>query len=570
MKRLATLTVALGLLTASATPLASARADDHSISLETPLGTLIGAKTADDGIAVFNGIPFAAPPVGPLRWKAPQPAAALENPFDATTFGALCLQSRGANAYGQLMARRVGLTEAEQKALAQAAKNATPPKQSEDCLTLNIRTGNAGGESLHPVMVWIHGGAHQNGTGSNPLYQSNTLVKQGVVLVTINYRLGPLGYMAHPALSAEAEQNVSGNYGLMDQIAALEWIRDNIAAFGGDPDNVLIFGESAGAQSVTELMAAPKSHGLYHKAILQSGVSSGNIRHLKTSRLGMRSGETVGTEFMASLTKADATADDLRAVPAAALIDRAAERADLSRTFLPVIDGVVLPQAIGLAIRDGKTPDIAILGGFNADEGSLLYPFIGTPTRFRQPFPTNHADQLTALRDLYGRQGGNRIAALYGLDDPEAFEQGSVDMIGDDIFGVPTRFLAKEHTAQGRAFYGYFFTRVPPGKGQTAGAFHAAEIPFVFDTHGGVFVANDRDRTLTKTMGRYWTNFAKTGNPNGKDLPQWPAYDPVKDQWLNLDHQVRLVYKVRKEKFDIQEAALRDILKDVEAMDRTE
>ncbi|MGF1456649.1 MAG: carboxylesterase/lipase family protein [Alphaproteobacteria bacterium] len=565
MKRLAPL--ALALAAALAAPLTPVCADDHGVPLNTPLGTIIGAKTDDEEIVTFNGLPFAAPPVGPLRWTAPQPAAALESPFDATAFGAQCPQSRGSNAYGQLMAQRVGLTEAERKALAEAAKTATPLEESEDCLTLNIRTGNAGGEPLQPVMVWIHGGAHQNGTGANPLYQSNTLVKQGVVLVTVNYRLGALGYMAHPALSAENPDKASGNYGLMDQIAALEWIRDNIAAFGGDPDNVLIFGESAGAQSVTELMAAPASHGLYDKAILQSGVSSGNIRHLKISRLGVRSGEAIGTEFMAPLVDGEATPEALRAVSVDALLDRAAERRDLSRTFLPVIDGAVLPRAIGLAIRDGETPDIAILGGFNADEGSLLYPFIGTPTRFRQPFPTNQADRLAALRDLYGDAGGTRLAALYGMDDPTSFVRGSVDMIGDDVFGVPTRFLAREHVAEGRAFYGYFFTRVPPRKGQTAGAFHASEIPFVFDTHGGVFVADDKDRALTDVMGRFWTQFAKTGNPNIDGLMTWPAYDPAKDEWLNLDRRITVLSRVRKEKFDIQEKALRDILEDVDRID---
>ncbi len=529
-------------------------------TLNTPQGKITGALTADEGIIAFNGIRFAAPPVGSLRWAPPAAPARWQGTYDATAFGPECLQVTGdGSGFLQRMADGVGMT-AQERAEFQALAKAPQPRRSEDCLFLNVRTGNAGGDMLQPVMVWIHGGAHQTGAGSTPLYQSNALVKKGVVLVTINYRLGPLGYMAHPALSADSPQNISGNYGLMDQIAALEWVRDNIQAYGGDPENVLIFGESAGAQSVTELMASRASHGLYDKAILQSGVSANNLRSMYRPVLGLASGEEIGRMFMEPLVGKGATARDLRAVSGETLMAQARKRPDLTSAFLPVVDRSVLLVPVGEAIRDGTFPNIPILGGFNKDEGTLLYPGIQSPTVWQVPFPKEHRARLDMIRKVYGAKDGNRLISLYGLDNPSTYERGAVDMLGDDLFGSTFRYLIREQAERTRKVYAYFFTREPSRPGQTAGAFHAADIPFVFDTHGVPFVADKIDRTLTEAMMSYWTNFAKIGNPNGPGLPEWPRYQPDEDEWLVLDHKISTVRNLRADKLDIMERELRQRL----------
>ncbi|MEO0981706.1 MAG: carboxylesterase family protein [Pseudomonadota bacterium] len=528
-----------------------------SAPLSTPSGEIVGAVTEDAGIVSYNGIPFAQPPVGDLRWAPPQPASAWSGTLEALEFGAECAQNRdGFNMFIDRMADGLGITGPRRALINAAINGAEPPPESEDCLYLNVRTGNAGGEALQPVMVWIHGGGHQNGSGSADIYQTNALVKRGVVLVTINYRLGPFGYMAHPALSADSRQNASGNYGLLDQIAALEWVRENISAFGGDPDNVLIFGESAGAQSVTELMASPLANGLYHKAILQSGASVNNLRDLREDRPDLPSAESVGVAFMEGLVEAGADVEALRAVPAEALVARAGERPDLTGAFGPVVDGWVLPRAIGLAVRDADTPDIPILAGYNADEGTLLYPLIPTPTTWRSPFPEGFEARLDAVREVYGAADGNRLIELYGLDDEPNQAAAEMDMFGDDLFGVNMRFLAKANASAGRPVYMYHFTRIPPNENQTAGAFHAAEIPFVFDSHNAFFEAKGRDMELTEAIIGYWTNFAKTGDPNGADLPEWPAYTIENDAWLILDHDIETVTALRAEKLDIMERAL--------------
>lgn len=246
-------------------------------------GKLKGTWLENTNIAHFAGVPFAAPPIGDLRWAPPQPTPSWDGVRDATEFGPECMQSRfeGGGVFVRSMIKGMGFEDEKREAFLKDLAERPTPKESEDSLYLNIRTANLGKSDLQPVMVWIHGGGHTAGSGSGLSYQSNTFVERGIVYVSINYRLGLLGYMAHPALSADNPDGVSGNYGLLDQVAALTWVRDNIKAFGGDPENVTIFGESAGSQSVGELMATPAAQGLFHKGILQSGVTSGNFAHLK-------------------------------------------------------------------------------------------------------------------------------------------------------------------------------------------------------------------------------------------------------------------------------------------------
>lgn len=522
----------------------------------TQQGTLKGIWTEDEGIAHFKGVPFAAPPVGNLRWRPPAQTVSWEGTRNSDSFGPQCMQDyNGGNAaFIDNLVKGMGHSWFTLQTVRLFMALTPAPNSDEDCLYLNIRTGNLTGNEKQPVMVWIHGGGHQNGSGADDFYQSNLLVKKGVVLVTINYRLGLFGYFAHPALSADDPRQVSGNYGLLDQVAALQWVQDNIAAFGGDPDNVTIFGESAGSQSVTELMATPLSEGLFHKAIGQSGSSTNSFLFLKDSFDDQLSAEKAGLKF--STAVGAETAEELRAIPATKLIEYAHKGTEGLTHLLPVVDGVVLPKVIGVAFAEGDVPDIPVMVGYNADEGTLLYPLIGSPTPydFSQRLETPESAR-PVLTKHYG-QDADEVVEIYNLDDAETFLTGSSDMLGDDLFGVNMRYVAMKMENHGAPAYLYFFTRVPPSPTQTAGAFHAAEIPFVFGTHNDLFVAKDVDWELTDKVSSYWTNFARTGNPNGDGLPDWPQYTRANDTWLNINHDLQVEPVSRAQKLDLLERTL--------------
>ena len=518
-------------------------------------GIVIGGIDRENpAIRLFNGIPYASakrwsPPGPPTQWGATS--------RDTREFGAECIQPR--TRYGSFVNQIIdgmGLSFFDKLVARFFISAQETPPESEDCLFLNVRTANLKGAEKQPVMVWIHGGAHQYGAGSSSLYQANAMVEKGVVLVTINYRLGAFGYLAHPALTEEA--GTSGNYGLLDQAAALVWVRDNIAAFGGDPGNVTLFGESAGAQSISELMALPAADGLYHKVILQSGASTGNMLHLKRSPVpGVLSAEDAGAEFLSVLAPKAATAKDLRAIPAAAIVSRADARSDLNGYFLPVVDGSVMPRTIGAAFRDGDVPSVPMLAGYNADEGTLFYDSFQSPTVLRAQITGSLAEREAALAEVFGRNPAKALQALYGMDTIETWDKGATDMLGDDLFGVHMRFIARQNAQSGAPTYLYQFTRVPPSRNQTIGAYHAAEISFVFDSHLPLVKLNESDRKLTDRMVSYWTNFAKTGNPNGERLPEWPATSPEGDVWMELGPSPKPIEGLRARKLDILEEALR-------------
>ncbi|MEO1323598.1 MAG: carboxylesterase family protein [Pseudomonadota bacterium] len=516
-----------------------------------------GIDPNNSDILQINGIPFAGDTGGENRWRPPTPAPSWEGVRDGRAFGAECMQNRaGSGEFLNDLLNGMGLNAVQRHLATVALQSGPPPEESEDCLFLNVRTANIGGADLQPVMVWIHGGSHQSGAGSQSIYQANQLVENGVVLVTINYRLGPFGYLAHPALSADDPRSVSGNYGLLDQVAALAWVRDNIDTFGGDPNNVTIFGESAGAQSVTEIMSTPLSAGLFHKAILQSGASSYNANGLTTAIEGRLTMHEAGVEFFTGLAPDNPSAADLRALSAEEIVAHIPSKMHLGGYGLPTVDGVVIPKLMGQAIGDGSIHNVPILAGYNADEATLFYPSMQTPTVLAPEFPDALDARLVLLREIYGDADAEALINLYSLDDPETYRDGEMDMLGDDLFGVHMRYLARSNMASGMPSYLYHFTRVPPSKSQTIGAFHASEIFFVFGSHSPLAGLTEEDAALTEAMGLYWTNFAKTGDPNGAGLTEWPVYDPQSDLWMTFNPSIEVAANVRKEKLDIMERAL--------------
>jgi para-nitrobenzyl esterase len=430
---------------------------------------------------------------------------------------------------------------------------------SEDCLYLNIRTPAVGANGALktkdlPVMVWIHGGGHQFGSADFAYYQDDRLAQEGVVLVTINYRLGAFGYLAHPALSADDPRGVSGNYGALDQMAALKWVQDNIRAYGGDPENVTIFGESAGAWSVTEMMASPLAKGLFHKAIGQSGSSVYHMGQMKDPGIGWVSGYASAEKLDAALGLTQPSAEALRALPAADI--QAVITEDIAEGFNHVADGVVFPQSVGLAFQSGEFNNVPSLFGYNADEGTLFFPTDPNPTVWNENFPIEgtRADMIFALEPDFPAQA-ERLVDLYALD--HAPNQGGMDMMGDEIFGMNIRWTAEQVEKGGQPAYVYSWNRVPIGKDQTVGAFHSAELPFVFDSYNPILGYSDEDKALTELMVGYWTNFAKTGDPNCAEaaectLPDWPLYQG--ENWLameaNTGKATRAVKHWRKDKLD--------------------
>jgi para-nitrobenzyl esterase len=453
---------------AAAMLMAAAGAASAAQTVRIDTGALKGVTA--DGVASFRDIPYAAPPVGPLRWRAPQPAAAWSGVRSADKDGAICMQKYNKTDNG------VG-----------------PLPASEDCLTLNV-FAPAGAAKL-PVMVWIHGGGLVNGSGTAALYDGTHLAQQGVVLVSINYRLGRFGFFAHPALTGEAGRGPTANYGLMDQIAALQWVKRNIAAFGGDSANVTIFGESAGGVSVNRLMMIPSARGLFTKAIVESGAGS---EHGQT----LAEAEAAGAVFMDRLGVAKPDAAALRHVSADTIV--AAGDADMTKGELPILDGRLLTENAMAAFRGGHEARIPYLIGSNSLE---IPPAWGaTFAAAVQVTP----EQKTALVAAYGSEGAykDRIAT-------------------DVIFGSPARALAKAHAATGAPTWLYRFSVVSPSVAKTLkGAVHASDRQYVFQTlNASPWATDANDAAQARTISAYWVAFAKTGNPNGEGRPAWPRYD---------------------------------------------
>ncbi|WP_371396465.1 carboxylesterase/lipase family protein [Fretibacter rubidus] len=538
-----------------------------SAVINTPQGPVQGV-VSEAGITNVKGIPFAQPPVGDLRWRPPVAPTAWAETRDATEFAPMCMQKQGSGTGGFLdrIVDGSGLSAIKRALVKRVAASLPVSEISEDCLYLNIRTPAASPEAPLPVMVWIHGGGHQFGSGDFSYYQSDVLPSHGVVLVTLNYRLGAFGYLAHPALSADDPRGVSGNYGTLDQIAALEWVEGNISAYGGDPDNVTIFGESAGAWSVTELMASPLAKGLFDKAIGQSGASTYHMGQMSGDGVVWVSGYASAKKLDNVLGLDNPSASELRALPAQTIIDAVTE--EITDGFHHNRDGVVFPDNVGIALKTGRYHAVPTLLGYNADEGSLFYPTDQEPTVWMEGFPKDGSrdDMIAALSEHFPTQA-ETLVDLYNLDGgEEALFQGGMDMMGDEIFGVNVRYVAQISERNAQPAWLYTFNRVPPSDSQTIGAYHAAELPFVFDSHEPILGLSDEDEALTAVMVDYWTDFAKTGNPNGTALIDWPQYQG--QNWMafeaNTGEQTRLITNHRKEKLDALSEGLSKKLTDLQ------
>jgi len=466
------------------------------------------------GMQIYRGIPFAAPPVGNLRWKPPQPVAPWEGVRDCTAFGPACPQPK------------------------QALMPINADGQSEDCLYLNVWTpAKTTGERL-PVMVWIHGGGCTTGAGSLAIYDGSNLARQGVVVVTINYRLGPFGFFAHPLLSAELPQGVSGNYGFLDQIAALRWVHNNIAAFGGDPGCVTIFGESAGSCSVVRLLISPLAKGLFHRAIAESG-GIGRSRHLREN-WGMKSMEQVGEEMAQALGCTNLTA--LRAKTAEELLQTANPAQGLfgkGVKFGWVVDGWAIPDDPALLYAARKYSDVPLLIGANADEGSIFMAQL--PTQTVQTY------RMT-VKALFGPES-DAVLKLFPVERDEDVKPAMERLTTVFAFVADARAIARMKGLGQEKAYLYHFTRVPPAlRNRGLGAAHGMEIPYVFDNLPRFMSAEDQQ--LAATMSACWVRFAKTGDPNGLGLPAWPAYDAA-DRYLEFGDGVSVKSRLYKEACDL-------------------
>ena len=483
----------LAILCAATVPLL---AIDQSVRVEN--GLLSGAAGANSAVRIYKAIPYAAPPVGDLRWKAPKAAGSWQGVRQATQFSPVCYQLPYP---------------------ANSIYRSAPQPMSEDCLYLNVWTAAKSARERRPVMVWIHGGGLTRGSGSTAVYNGEAFASKGVVLVTINYRLGVFGFLAHPELTKESDRNSSGNYGLLDQIAALDWVQRNIAAFGGDPKCVTIFGESAGSWSVNSLMAAPLARGLFHRAIGESGGTFGPMKKLA----GV---EQTGSKFATALG-----ADSIRA-----LREKSAEdllKAGSLENFPPNVDGWMLPEDVYTIFAKGKQNDVPLIVGSNADEATSLAPW---------PASGSASTYAQQARSQFGDMADDFLKIYPAATDEEA-KAAHYAGFRDFRFGWQMRTWARLAGKSGKSqTFLYYFSHVPPGpESGRYGAYHAAEIAYVFQNlNPATRPWEETDHRLADRISSYWVNFATTGDPNGQGLPKWPAYRETSDTAIEFGDVIQL------------------------------
>ncbi|MCH2614095.1 MAG: carboxylesterase family protein [Opitutales bacterium] len=480
----------------------------------------------ESGLQVFRGIQYAQPPSVDIRWRPPQSVDSWEGVRACYTFGPASIQKMGRNA---------------------------AQEQSEDCLYLNVWTTRGGEESAKlPVMVWIHGGGLNRSWGHKEFYDGTAFAKNGVVLVSINYRLGALGFLAHPALSAESPRGVSGNYGILDQIAAREWTLRNIAAFGGDPGNVTIFAESAGATSVVALCSSPLSKGLFHKAIIQSPwmfgyideLASPNIVKLKEAVSNTPSAEQLGLDW-AETKVVGSSAESLKALRALA----PSEILDLVSYYRTrvTIDGWVLPDHPANVFAKGQQADVPVIIGTTRDEGAY----------FRSFFKLERRDDLEKkLGAFYGRAAKEGVAHYLG-ETPAELEQAGVQFVTDAWFVHPARQLLEGMQQVASSAFQYDFAK-PNSRNPGLGAPHAIELRYVFNTLNNTDEFPENKVLADKVMN-YWIQFAKTGNPNSPGLPHWPEYTVSRKRYLIFDDEISIEKDLRKRVSDTLDAVIEGI-----------
>jgi para-nitrobenzyl esterase len=467
-------------------------------------------------VRAFKGIPFAAPPLGENRWRAPQPPARWDGVRNADAFGAPCTSgpaaARGAGRGARGAAGAPGAAAAAPPAQPATAAPREPAR-SEDCLYVNVWTSATGAGDRRPVMVWIYGGGFTGGSGGLQWYDGENLAAKGPVIVTFNYRLGSLGFFAHPELVKESGHNASGNYGMMDAIAALQWVKRNISAFGGDPNNVTVAGESAGAIMVGALVGSPQAKGLFHRAIAESGGWMG------LTMASMRSGATAqadGAKAMDALGVK--TLRDLRAKPLN-------ELTGLTAGGL-VVDGYLIPQDESMTFMNGKQNAVDVLTGSNKDEANfgICGPAAGVAGRGGQTM-TAEAFKTGAQRK-FGELADQYLQLYPAASDADA-QRAAHEACAEEITWNMRQWAAAQ-AKLGKKAYTYFFTRIPTLNGQPSpqGATHTAEISYAFNNPKGQATQtwNDIDTKLGDTMSSYWVNFITKGDPNGAGLPQWPQY----------------------------------------------
>jgi para-nitrobenzyl esterase len=498
---------------------------------------LLAGRSGD--VLAYKGIPYAKPPVGELRWKEPQPPQKWQGVRDCFKFGNACPQRPAAY----------------MNALPQMALNAPT---NEDCLYLNVWSPAKPAGGKLPVLVWIHGGGYVNGAASQPLYDGESLARRGAVVVSMNYRLGPFGFLAHPALSKESAHRVSGNYGLLDQIAALRWVKQNVANFGGDPDRVSVFGESAGGGSVLCLMSSPLARGLFHGAIAQSA-GAGRVASLRPTSAGRPSAEEFGVAFAEKCgvpPAGDAAA--LRKLDAETLLKTApnpeAARSTAGRrfgafavSFAPVADGYVVSDAPAAVFAAGKESPVPLIIGHTRDETTFFLA--------QMPIAKTAAEYRKQLDENFGPLAPE-VAALYPVEGDKQVRDVTSRLLTDLSWAAPTRHLARLHAANGHPTYRYVFSRgsrlpfLAP-----LGAHHGCELAYVF---GQVANADAAEKKLEDLVQAYWVNFAAKGNPNnGADLPKWPRFSADKDALVEFENGAEVREGYRAKQFDLMDKLAR-------------
>jgi para-nitrobenzyl esterase len=460
--------------------------------VNAPAGSVEGLREGD--AKVFHAIPYALPPVGERRWRPPAPMPRWQGVRAAQTMGVACMQPP----------------------MAPGPYDRGKVPMAEDCLTLDV---TAPADARHaPVMVWIHGGTLIWGSGHSKMYDGREFAKRGVVLVSINYRLGVLGYLAHPALSKESPEDTSGNYGLLDQIQALHWVRDNIAAFGGDPSNVTVFGESAGALSVEYLLASPRARGAFDKAIVESGYLF-TMPELRSKRGEEATAEDIGLWLAGKLQAPDLAA--LRAMDAQQLVEASAKTG-----YAPygTIDGKILKRQLVDTFDHGEQAPVPLIAGFNSGE-------IRTLRFLAPPVPPSPSTYVEGIRARYGDLSDDYLRLYPATGD---LEQNGLDSTRDAVFGWTSERLVRKQAALGQPAFLYYFSHSYPSADTAGlGAFHASEVPFVFGTMTNMppswpaIPDTAAERRLSDSMLDYWTSFARSGKPSSGRGPVWNAFSPA-------------------------------------------